>query len=71
MLPAGSSIDAVMAVFASYQSHEVIPSLEKEILDATWIAIGQTKDEAGVPLFSNLSKVMLETLTIPHRSKNC
>lgn len=71
MLPAGSTIDTVKLEFASYQSHPIIPKLKKETIDATWAAIGQTKDAAGVPMFSNLARVMLGILIIPHSNASC
>ena len=40
-------------------------------IDETWREIGKIKDENGNALFTELSKVMLGILTIPHSSAHC
>ena len=72
LLPRGCTKDDVMEEFNNYRSHDIIPQLQKETerIDATWCAIGQVRDAAGV-LFSNLSKVCLGILTILHSNAGC
>ncbi|KAK7089566.1 hypothetical protein V1264_024416 [Littorina saxatilis] len=66
-----SSIDDVKTEFVEYQSHELVPGLIKERVDATWVALGQVKDGTGTPLFANLTKIMLGILLIPHSNAAC
>lgn len=71
LIPAGSSVDDIISEFITYQSHDMIPTLQKDEVDATWIAIGQVKDAAGVPMFQQVSAVMLGILCIPHSNAAC
>ena len=70
LVPANTTVDIVRSEFYKYQCHD-IESIKKERIDHTWVAIGAVKDSAGVLLFSNLSRVMLGILTIPHSNASC
>jgi hypothetical protein len=40
-------------------------------MDMNWVMIGKMKDGGGVLKYSNLARVMLAILTIPHSNAQC
>lgn len=70
LIPEGSSKDSLMIQFAAYQTADVQPCM-RDRMDATWVAIGNLKDEEGRFFLRDLSKTMCGILRIQHSSAHC
>ena len=70
LIPDGCTKDKIASEFALYQAHDVAFS-DNLTIDKAWVEIGKIKDEAQVSLFSNLAKVVLGILSIPHSNACC
>ena len=70
LLPTKCSKDDIQMEFLLYQTHNF--ELDNTVrIDQLWCNIGKERDDCGELLFSNLSKVMLGLLCIPHSNAQC
>lgn len=69
MLPLNASAGELELEFADYQSTD-ISSCKAERVDATWGNIAKLQ-EGGERRFTNLPRLMVSILTIPHSSAHC
>ncbi|XP_021376724.1 uncharacterized protein LOC110465317 [Mizuhopecten yessoensis] len=71
-LGAGVRKDVLIEQFTLYQSYNVEACVkDTQRIDETWREMGKIKDENDNALFTELSKVMLGIITIPHSSAHC
>lgn len=64
LMPTECSMDQLEIEFASYQIASCeIEELESKKIDQIWMGFGDIKDEAGVLLYRNLSKVITHNST--------
>ncbi|GFN78517.1 Zinc finger bed domain-containing protein 5 [Plakobranchus ocellatus] len=69
LIPHATSVASIKLEFAQYQCLN-IQSCIQERLDSTWVAIGQLREDGQI-ILPNLSRVMLNIMTIPHSSAHC